>query len=118
MSKPRGFPPEFEEDFKRIYLKGGCAAVMEAFPGYRESQIYGMAKLRGLRRKPRLTPEGTGTPYYHRPYYKNQKDNPDRKLRKCLRCEEDFKSEWIGNRVCKGCARLKAYNIWGRYHDR
>ena len=28
--------------------------------------------------------------------------------RKCLRCDGEFKSEWIGNRVCYECRKVNA----------
>ena len=31
---------------------------------------------------------------------------PERKKRRCLRCRHLFDSEWIGNRMCKGCKAL------------
>ncbi|WP_343561769.1 hypothetical protein [Kiloniella sp. b19] len=37
----------------------------------------------------------------------DEKDSqPERKKRKCLRCQEDFMSEWVGNRICEPCSQL------------
>lgn len=40
------------------------------------------------------------------------------KIRKCLKCQEDFLSEWSGNRSCKRCLRITPnYAIHNRYVD-
>jgi hypothetical protein len=33
----------------------------------------------------------------------------DPKVRQCLRCQADFKSQWAGERIC---ARCKSTNTW------
>jgi hypothetical protein len=33
-------------------------------------------------------------------------------LRPCLKCREEFESEWIGNRLCLKCRNIAALRSW------
>jgi len=37
--------------------------------------------------------------------------NPDRKERHCLKCNDQFLSEWAGNRLCPICGRANMEEI-------
>lgn len=39
--------------------------------------------------------------------------NPERKIRKCLKCREKFTSHWFGERVCKTCKLTDAWASGG-----
>lgn len=36
----------------------------------------------------------------------------DVKKRKCLTCSRDFKSEWIGHRICGSCKQTENYKSY------
>tara|TARA_Y100001951_G_C11151139_1_gene189267 strand:- start:50 stop:253 length:204 start_codon:yes stop_codon:yes gene_type:complete len=46
--------------------------------------------------------------------YKKVKPKLDKKKRKCMMCEKDFMSEWIGNRICDPC---KSTDYWKTGND-
>ncbi len=41
--------------------------------------------------------------------YQEEVSEHQRKMRKCLRCQKPFESEWIGERICKRC---KNSGVW------
>lgn len=44
---------------------------------------------------------------------KNSKPEPERKyeakIRLCLKCREEFRSEWPGERICRSCKSSSAW---------
>ena len=36
-------------------------------------------------------------------------------VRKCMMCENDFKSSWIGNRICNPCKSTEYYQTGNDY---
>ena len=46
-----------------------------------------------------------------------QQPNPEAKMRKCLKCRDDFLSEWSGERVCKACKDTDAYKTGDTFFD-
>lgn len=41
--------------------------------------------------------------------YEDDAPKLQRQIRKCLRCQKPFESEWIGERICKRC---KNSGVW------
>jgi hypothetical protein len=48
----------------------------------------------------------------NKPTEKKNKPKPkhEQKIRICLKCDNEFMSEWIGNRICASCKTSKAFS--------
>ncbi len=88
---------EAEDDVLRAkYPGGGVSACAAELPHRSKDTIKWRAGwLHLYRAGPRLKPRSHRKP--------EPEPGPDAKTRACLRCREDFVSEWAGERVCPTC---------------
>ena len=69
--------------------------------------IYNRAKVLGLPAVNKRRPRGPGRNRRAAPIV--QEEPAEKKPRRCLRCLEDFVSDWAGHRVCPGCKKSRAW---------